>query len=394
MSMSESERQQENQRLDSSLLVRQELGLPEDFTDEDMIFAQEMDALFSLDEEEIPPYYVQTLLEAEDPRLQPVEQGLEYKTSVRVFRQLKLKRRLFQPAHSALASVAGKPSLRRSLVALFAACFLFMFLTMVATGPSFASGLTILLSGKHGGVLQSQGYPRVVHSSTPLYDADRLPVPSAKHVSLLEAQQQLRFPMYWPLSVPTNYDLHAVHMYQDVDQNWADGPVMEIDYAYAHPGVSSHGTGQISVCEFKPKGQVLQVVQLGAAHYVQIDSDGRAQAIYVDGQWVRINNFSHDWLYGGRSEIIYEHNDVIFWIVGDQRDGIDQRALLSVANSLQPVNARAMHMGGRIDQVMLNLDDTSWPFAGEVVYTDGPSGASMKIVSADFSSPNTHRSVN
>ncbi|GAC1681083.1 MAG: hypothetical protein NVS9B9_02680 [Ktedonobacteraceae bacterium] len=147
------------------------------------------------------------------------------------------------------------------------------------------------------------------------------------------------------------------------------------------------------MCEFKPLGQVLQVVQLGAAHSLQIGRNGHAQAIYVDGQWVHISKFSHDWVYGGRSEIIYEHNGVIFWIVGDQRDGIGQKALLDVANSLQPFDMRAIHMVGHINSVVLSSDNAIWPFADDIVYTDEPNGSSLEVINAGFPSLSVHVSL-
>jgi len=65
---------------DFSTLSMQGHDLPADFSDDDVAFAQELDELFALPEEDIPPYYVQTLLDSEEPRFQPVEQGFELKT--------------------------------------------------------------------------------------------------------------------------------------------------------------------------------------------------------------------------------------------------------------------------------------------------------------------------
>jgi len=389
MSTSEFENEWEDQHSDSSLLLRQELGLPEDFTDEDVAFAQEMKILFSPDKEEMPPYYVQTLLDAENPKFQPVEHGLEYKTQVRVFRRLKLRRHLFRSKSVLQFSTLQRVNPQRSIFALLAACLLFIFFTLVATGPSFASGLEVLLSGHHGGVLQVNGYPNLLHKNTQRsYLSDIAPSTLPNKISLLEAQQQLTFPMESPFNVPEHYALNSMSLYQGIDQSWADGPALELDYSYMRQGAVSHGIGQISVCEFKPKGQVLQVVQSGAAH--PIDRAGHTQAIYVDGQWVRVNKFSHTWIYGGRSEIIYEHDGIIFWIVGDQRDGVDQKALFAVANSLQPFNMRAIHMIGDVDDIIVSRDESTWPFSDDIVYTNEPTGSSLEIVSTDVTSSNIY----
>jgi len=396
MSTSEFENEWDDQCIDSSLLLRQELGLPEDFTAEDIAFAQDMETLFAPEKEDLPPYFVQTLLEVENPRFQPIEHGLEYKTRAHVFRRLKLRRHLFRskriPFFSLVQHTVRPP---RSALALLAAGLLFMVFTIVATGPSFASGLNVLLSGRHGGVLQVNGYPSLPTAKAKnSYTGDAASNTSPKKITLLEAQQQLEFPIYRPISLPERYTLSSTYLYQGLDQNWADGPAIELEYTYERQGAASHGTGKISVCEFKPRGQVLQVVQLGAAHSLQIGRDGHAQAIYVDGQWVHINKFSHDWVYGGRSEIIYEHDGAIFWIVGDQRDGIGQKTLLELANSLQPFDMHAIHMIGRVNSVLVSSDNTNWPFADDMVYTSEPDGSSLEIISAGFPSLTVHVSPN
>src|SRR5439155_9349013 len=90
--------------------------LPADFSEEDRAFVQELNALFTLDEEELPPYFVQTLLEADDPRFQIVGPGFEQKTIARVFRRLKLRRRLFRASRATLRAVVSALPMRRQLL--------------------------------------------------------------------------------------------------------------------------------------------------------------------------------------------------------------------------------------------------------------------------------------
>ena len=87
MRMSEFERQEneDGRELSSSSIHRP--ALPDDFTEEDASFAAELHALFSPEEENLPPYYVQTLLDVDDQRFEPVVRGFEYKTHARVFRR-------------------------------------------------------------------------------------------------------------------------------------------------------------------------------------------------------------------------------------------------------------------------------------------------------------------
>ncbi len=395
MSMSEFENEHawDNLNIDSALLLKQEFGLPDDFTAEDIAFAQEMESLFSPEQEEMPPLFVQTILDVENPQFGATGKSFEYKTQAHVFRRLRLRRRLFSRGSFPIVSLPSpilKPS--RSVVALLAACLLFVVFTMVATGPSFASGLSMLLSGHHSGVLLVNSYP---HASPPKpgnIAANTSPSYSNQQkITLLEAQQRLEFQIYRPITLPDYYSLNAIRLYQGLDQTWVDGPALELEYTYARQGGTSHGTGKISVFEFKPQGQVLQVVQRGAAHALKLGADNQNQAVYVDGQWVRINKFAiPSWRYGSRSEIIYEHNGVIFWIVGDQRDGIGQQTLLNIANSLQAFDMRAVHFVGRISDVTVSSDDTHWLFADDMVYAGDPDGNSLEIISADFPSVSVH----
>ena len=414
MSTSEFDRQWEEENLDFLSLIRQESslsdlpeeldlqdmlgtasvpgisGVPEDFSEEDMAFASEMETMFSSESEEMPPYYIQTLLEAESPRFQPVEEGIEYKTKAHVFRRLRLRRRLFKRTQR-IRFTFTRPKFSRPVIALMTACLLFMAFTMVATSSSFASGLALLLAGPHSGVVQVNGYPQhYTRRQSHFFDADF--AIQAKQITLSDAVQQLQFTLYQPSYVPTNYMLNNMSVYTSSTRDWSNGPIMEMDYSYTYPG-SRHETTQISICEFKPNGQVYQVVQVGAAQYVQLGHDNSVRAVYVDGQWVRINKFSHDWVYGNRSEIIYEHDGVVFWIAGDEGVGINQNVLLNIAASLQPLDARAIHLGAHINVTVAD-DSTNWPFANDVVYENGPSGSSLEVVGADLSSANSHTVTN
>lgn len=381
MSMSDFERQLnawEEGNDKPSRFSQQGLDLPDDFSTEDVAFAQELESLFAPDKEEIPPYFVQTLLEAEDARFQPVEQKFEQKTSARVFRRLNIRRRLFRRNRPSLRSLIDPLQIKRPYISLMASCLCFMMLTMLATSCSFASGLNILLAGTHSGVVQVPGYPSITANATIKHHSKQLLVdpPQPQQIALSAAQQQLHFPMYWPTSMPTNYTLDEIYLHPNTDQSWADGPILELSYDYTGHGLIPHGTGQIVICEFRPNGQVYQAVQAGAAHQVQVSKDPYTHAVYVDGQWVRINRYSHNWMYGARSEIIYEQNGIIFWIVGDQRDGIDQAQLLKIATSLQVFDvSRAMHTGAASNSVTVPLNTSSWLFSEDVVYSDTVDGS-------------------
>ncbi len=343
MSMSEFEGQLNNDGDAISSLHKQEHAIPADFGEEDLAFVEELNALFSPEDEELPPYFAQTLLESEDPRFYPVEPGFEKKTSVRVFRDLKLRRRLYHDPKSLLGAVTTGMrgiSARRSLLALTAAFMFIMLITVAFTAPSFAQGMAILLQGARGGVYQVHNFPKVVHGSQHSHQHSSNAQPGP--ITLLAALQQLHFNMYWPAWVPRNYSLDSIYLYQAKDQSWSDGPVVELVFSLPDARAPAKGTGQIVIREFKPSEEALQVVQDDAVHIIQNDQYGRPQAIYVNGQWLQsTGKFLPQWAYDGRSEVIYGQNGVVFWIAGDQRDAINETTLWQIARSMRTMEATA-----------------------------------------------------
>jgi hypothetical protein len=387
--MSEFEEHLNTWEEDFSSLSRQGHDLPADFSEEELAFAQELNSLFAPHKEEIPPYFVQTLLESDDPRFFPVEPGFEHKTRARVMRRLNMRRRLFHFDPPSLYSLISVMPVRRSLVVI-ASLMLFLLMIVVFTAPSFASGMTFLLRSGRTGVLLTRNYPSNVkpapHVTNLQSDSDTQPT-----VSLLDAQQLLHsWNMSMPQVVPDKYTLSGTYIYQEPEQSWADGPFMEFDYSL--PGGVSHGTGELAIREFKlkPNASVFQVVKDGAAESIKIDKqNGLAQAIYVDGQWVLHDKFYGVWVYGQRSELIYQKDGIVFWIVGDQRDGITKDVLLKIANSLQMVHiSRLIPVGGgnNMNSVTVLNGDVNASFTGDVLAIfsdDGSVGSYLSLAGSD-----------
>ncbi len=398
MSMSEFERQLNSMwENDLSSLSTQRETLPSDFSDEDKAFAEELDSLFDIHEEEVPPLYVQTMLDVEGPRFQPVENGFEYKTRARVFRRLKLRRRLTNTGRPTFGSLIREMPLRRTL-APTVALVLLVFFTVILTSNSFASGMQILLNGGRIGVMQVHNYPNSVKTGAIAKYASSDPDVSPT-LSLQAAQQQLHnWTLYWPHHLPDSYSLSNIYLYQAQQQSWADGPFMELDFALS--SAQSHGRGLLAIREFKlkPNVNVLQVVKDGAAQPIKVDQNGQAQAIYVDGQWVLRNKIFPIWMYGQRSELIYQQDGIVFWIVGDQRDGIGKDELLRIATSLQVFHvSRAMHVGNdsTMNSVSLLDGDVNSPFTGDVLAIfpdDSNVGPYLTLVGSQSSAANNAHS--
>ncbi len=158
MNMSEFDGQMNMEDANSSLISISGHKVPDDFSDEDMSFAQELGSLFDVEQENIYRTSCRHF-GLSNPRFQPVEQGFEHKARAHVFRRLKLKRRLFGKNHFSLGAVVAALPARRPLLAFSMAIMLFMLMTIIVTGPSFASGMEILLSGGKIGVLSMHGLP-------------------------------------------------------------------------------------------------------------------------------------------------------------------------------------------------------------------------------------------
>ena len=206
MSMNEFDQELNNESNDILSLAALEQEVPPDFGEDDLVFAHELNSIFSPEQEELPPYFVQTLLASEDQLFRPVEPGFEHKTRARVFRRLKLHRRLFHTPRSVFdAFITGLSNIyaRGSLLASAVAFMLIMLVTVAFTAPSFASGMAILLQGAHSGVYQVNTYPKSVHILTHKHRVAQNNVDNQpRQITFLAAQQQLHFKIYMPISLP------------------------------------------------------------------------------------------------------------------------------------------------------------------------------------------------
>jgi hypothetical protein len=284
---------------------------------------------------------VQTLLGQE--RAAAAEPGFEQRVTYAVFRRLDLPRpRLFaRQAPRVMVRAAGRAvreslaTVPRSVGAGIAAALLFMVLTVMVASPSFAAGLRILLG--HTGVQQVTSYPGGVRSSRHHAQAD-----STKLTPLTGDTT-----LYWLGARFADY--YAFDGAQQLAQpDWVQGPMVDVRYVSATPGdMMTDVPAVLDIREFRLTSQwssVLQVVEAGSTTGLSIGAD---PAVYVDGKWVHYSGRAHlgkspDWQAGQKSELIFEHDGIIFWITGDQTQGADQDLLASAARLLIPAKLGAM----------------------------------------------------
>ncbi len=291
---------------------------PDDFSGDDLAFARDLYDLFPLEQEQLPPRFVETITSPAPSWETKI--SLEQRVTYRVFHRLQLPRRLFGNARPlsegkprGFASLGRAPQ-RVALSTLLALALL----SLVTVVPSFAQGLRLLLG--QTGVQVVPQYPQ----------STIMPQEQEQYLSLQDVRNAVPFSVSWLGLTPAAYQFQGLIVH--IGQPWADGPVVELQYGLISP---SGGYGELLVREFRPeaKATVLQVVAQGAAHPVQVDQQ---QAIYIDGQWVR-HRQSIVWQYGTRAELLYQANGVIFWITADQRDGAGEAMLVNLAQSLEPL---------------------------------------------------------
>jgi hypothetical protein len=314
---------------------------PADFGPDEIEFATELRARFSPEREDLPPLYVQTL--AGDGRYPPIEANFEQKVTCLVFRRLGLERRgLFEPLRAPSGRRTSRvlaPVRRVGRVgSVVAACAAILMLAgVMVTGPSFAAGVRILLG--HTGVQPVASYPAVVLPSTSVKHHGRDSIPSTPLTQV-----------DWLGTAVDGY------VYQDTHVNvtppdWSNGPVVEM--LYQRPG-STPGSGMLDVREFRLSpayAGVLQVVADGSATSVMV---GDQPGVYVDGRWVHTDQ-QPGWEFGVKSELIFERDGLIFWIVADQRDGTKQAQLVDIAARLQSAPLQAL-APNRISLRMIGQD--------------------------------------
>jgi hypothetical protein len=326
-------RQFERFRTSSAWTPGDEPEFPADFSADEMEFADELQDLFPVAREELPPRYLQTLLESE--RVAAAEPGFEEQLTYQVFRRLQLRRDL---------ALGGRPRWRpwmqralrplRPMAGAVAAVLVLMVVTMVLATPSFADGLRLIFG--QTGVVQTQRYPTHVQS----YGTHG----SMGHAAAA-ATLDPTMPLEWLGRTNGRYLYRGVRL-EDATV-WSKGAIVDLQYQVDG---EVQGTGLLDIREFQinPKdAAVLQVVQTPYATPATVGNN--IPAVYVDGIWMPrsahpvMDMSSGDpsapfiWESGTRSELIFELGNVIYWMVGDQRDGMDQSELVRLAGELTAV---------------------------------------------------------
>lgn len=304
---------------------------PDDFSPEERQFAAEMRELFPIEDEVLPPLYVQTLLD--DDLRAPLSKGYTRRLAYQVMRRLELPRSL-TPRRGPLGLLEGMTlrsvtePIRRASAPVIAALTLMMALlvgSVYLATPSFAEGLRLLLG--QTGAQQVNSYPANVTK------------PATRHRD--PGSHGAPMPVFWLGLTAGQYSYLGMGLLDQ--QDWSRGQIVDIQYALTQSASgatsnatseSSGGSGLLDIREFQLSSEyiaVLQAVQNGAAQPASVN--GRP-AVYVNGMWVVTQGGREVWQTGTRSMLIFERDGVIFWMTGDQRDGMTMYAMTQIAATL------------------------------------------------------------
>lgn len=304
---------------------------PDDFTLEDKQFAEELRELFPIEHEELPPLYIQTLLE--NDVYTPLDGSDVRRMIYRVKRKVGLTRQpLFthQWAPTAwadqvsVANISGAVKrASRPVVAVVALLIFCMLSSMYLATPSFAQGLRILFG--ETGAQQVAHYPRNVVAE--------------KHVTPTSSQTA-DLPTFWLGASTSDYVYQGMRALPQ--EQYSRGPILDIQYVLSERTPQQTGAGILDIREFQIANSlsaVLQTVQEGSISTTNVNG---LAAVYIDGMWVTSPGQRISWQSGTRSMLIFERDGVIFWIVGDQRDGLGEAQLVQVASQLAPTTMKSL----------------------------------------------------
>jgi hypothetical protein len=346
--MSEFERGEGN----SAWAGARELQFPEDFSEEEAAFARQMHELFAVDCEELPPLYVQTLVEGE--RFRIPGGSFEARVASQVFESLHLPPETSEPVinhtvtgHRAssgvrrLATRGPSPVRQLQKLVFFAheyfsrplafasgALLLFMVFTIVIASPSFAQGIRILLGDT--GVVQYHNAP-TTSTQTPTKRQQ-----TGSNIASVDVDFDPSMPVFWLGPVAGNYVYDGTLL--QLATTWSKGAIVDLQYGMLG---NTQGSGALDIREFEVNpadSAVLQVVEDGSATSVTL-SNGDA-AVFVNGMWeqrVLDHTLITIWQTGTRCLLIMEQQGVVIWMSGDPRDGMNAQTMTSIASQLVQV---------------------------------------------------------
>ncbi len=287
---------------------------PGDLLEEERALERELNHYFSLEREELPPLYIQTML-SEHGGDWMIPPKLEDRLTDRVFQTLQLPRQSFisRPVkpHKKTYRYQHLRYLPRAL----------------GIGAAFVAGMMALLTIL--APLAQQISQLVSQAGFSGYEGGSLSsLALTQYLSPRQTQAAVNFPVYWLGKSPVNYTYESLLLH--MSQSWSDGPVVELQYGHTDAHI---GYGRLTIYEFRPAGgkTALEVV---APHAVERTMVGNQPGVIVHGHWT-YQNGDLLWDSGTQVQLFYQVDDIVFWFIADQRDAATPKAFLHLTSLLR-----------------------------------------------------------
>ncbi len=331
--------------------------LPVDFDDDDETLAAQLNDLFNLEREELPPLYAQTLLYqgCDEAEFELASDDFEDRIAERVFQRLEMPRPLPVKRKPQPARLGFTTSARHAGIAVMIVCVLVAFNAMTS-GAALASMIRFIVG--RGGAEVVAAYPN--HVSTPV-------APTTNKM----ADHMIRINVWWPGNTKSDYLVQQGYSFKGMDvydsQWWSNGALVTLRYVKT----DAQGIHRLTVLEFMPTAHdALQVVQNGSISAVPGDG---ANGIFVVGRWVMSNGIT-SWSADQRAELIsgvQGEPGLVVWIAADDvtpTNMNDMKSMLSnVAETLRPLHYG--DLGDTADNIHYQGSDLSatGPFGNDVI---------------------------
>ena len=288
-----------------------------DFLADELSFARELNSLFNLEQEELPPLFVQTLHNEQADLIAPAR--LEQRLRYRVFRKLQLPQRPLtqEPSRPEQPSQRLRSLRARSRILSLGALIATVMISLLAFGPSVIANLHLMAISTPNQT--ASGYTEGGNVSGLI---------PTQYLSLRQTEDSIPFDAYWLGKAPGNYDYQSLLLH--TGQDWSDGPVVELQYNHLD---SRFGYGRLILREFRPTANTittLQTVPPEAVQTVQVIDD--VEGIYIKGRWEFVNGETA-WTYDTEAQLLYQAKGLVFWITVDLRDETTSARLINLVNT-------------------------------------------------------------
>ena len=288
-----------------------------DFLSDELSFARELNSLFNLEQEELPPLFIQTLHNEQADLMAPAR--LEQRLRYRVFRKLQLPQHPLteEQSNPEQPSQRLRSLRRRGKILSLGALIATVMIALLTFGPSVIANLQFVTIST-----PNQAAPGYTEGGTV---SGLIPT---QYLSVSQTEASIPFDAYWLGKAPGNYDYQSLLLH--TGQDWSDGPVVELQYGHIDPKL---GYGRLILREFRPAANTITTLQTVPPEAVQtVQVTGDIEGIYIKGRWEYVDG-ENVWSYDTEGQLLYQAKGLVFWLTVDLRDETTSTRLINLVNA-------------------------------------------------------------